>query len=61
MIERTAAIGKDTTLAPANKAAVRLRAAEYVFTLAVKGIEIEDIEVRLAELQRAAEIAKDRW
>jgi hypothetical protein len=39
-------------------AAVRLRAAECVFGLAVKGVEIEDIEVRVSELERAAEEAK---
>jgi hypothetical protein len=36
-------------------AAVRLRAAESVLNLAVKGIEIEDIERRLLELESAAE------
>src|SRR5258708_36009263 len=36
-------------------AAVRLKAAECVFGLAGKGIEIEDIERRLTELERAAE------
>ena len=36
-------------------AAVRLRAAECVFDMAAKGIETEDIETRLAELERAAE------
>jgi hypothetical protein len=35
-------------------AAVRLRAAECVFGLAVKGIELEDIEARVSELERAA-------
>jgi hypothetical protein len=39
-------------------AAVRLRAAECVFDLAVKGIENEDIEVRVSELERAALEAK---
>jgi hypothetical protein len=39
-------------------AAVRLRAAECVFGLAVKGVEIEDIEVRVSELERASEEAK---
>jgi hypothetical protein len=38
--------------------AVRLRAAECVFDLAVKGVEIEDIEVRVSDLERAAEEAK---
>jgi len=36
-------------------AAVRLRAAESVFAQAIKGIEIEDIEVRLAALEEAAQ------
>jgi hypothetical protein len=36
-------------------AAVRLRAAECVFDMAVKGIETEDLETRVAELERAAE------
>ncbi|SRR6266404_3979897 len=43
---------------PNTPAAVRLRAAECVFGLAVKGIEIEDIETRLSELERAAELSK---
>jgi len=34
--------------------AVRLRAAECVFSQATKGIETEDIEVRLAALEKAA-------
>jgi hypothetical protein len=33
----------------------RLRAAECVFSMAVKGIEIEDTETRLSELEQAAE------
>jgi hypothetical protein len=40
---------------PNVPAAVRLRAAECVFSLAVKGIEFEDIERRLTELERDAE------
>ena len=42
---------------PNVPAAVRLRAAECVFDMAVKGIETEDIETRVAklELERAAE------
>jgi hypothetical protein len=35
-------------------AAVRLRAAECVFGLAVKGMELEDIEARLAALETGA-------
>jgi hypothetical protein len=45
---------------PNVPAAVRLRAAECVFSLAVKGIELEDIEVRLTELERAAEASKNK-
>ena len=40
---------------PNVPAAVRLRAAECVFDHAIKAIELEDIEVRVAELERAAE------
>lgn len=36
-------------------AAVRLKAAECVFSLAVKGIELEDIEARVSQLEMAAE------
>jgi predicted RecB family endonuclease len=36
-------------------AAVRLRAAECVFDRAFKGIEVEDIEARVSELERATE------
>jgi hypothetical protein len=43
---------------PNVPAAVRLRAAECVFDLAVKGLENEDIEVRVSELERAALEAK---
>jgi hypothetical protein len=43
---------------PNVPAAVRLRAAEAVFSCGVKGIEVEDIEVRLAELEQAAEANK---
>ena len=40
---------------PNVPAAVRLRAAECDFSMAVKGIETEDIEARVAELEQAAE------
>src|SRR6202521_5488633 len=40
---------------PNVPAAVRLRAAEFVFDRAISGVEIEDIEARVAELERAAE------
>jgi hypothetical protein len=39
-------------------AAVRLRAAECVFDRAFKGIELEDIEARVSELERATEVSK---
>ena len=39
---------------PNAPAAVRLRAAEYVFEIAMKGIELEDIDARLAALEAAA-------
>src|SRR6266853_6820701 len=40
---------------PNVPAAVRLRAAECVFDRAFKGVELEDIEERVSELERAAE------
>jgi transposase-like protein len=40
---------------PNVPAAVKLRAAECVFDRAFKGVELEDIEVRVSELERAAE------
>jgi hypothetical protein len=40
---------------PSVPPAVKLRAAESVFSLAIKGIETEDIEARIAALERAAE------
>jgi hypothetical protein len=40
---------------PNVPAAVRLRAAEAVFVHAIKGIELEDIEGRLAALEQATE------
>jgi hypothetical protein len=43
---------------PNVPASVRLRAADGVFTHAVKGIETEDLEARLSELERAAEASK---
>jgi hypothetical protein len=36
-------------------AAVRLRATEGVFAQAIKGIELEDIDARVTELERAQE------
>jgi transposase-like protein len=46
---------------PNVPAAVRLRAAECVFAHALKGIELEDVEARLAELERAADENKPGW
>jgi hypothetical protein len=43
---------------PNVPASVRLRASEFVVTHAAKAIELEDIEVRVAELERAAEASK---
>src|SRR5258705_6799848 len=40
---------------PNVPAAVRLRAAECVFDRAIKGVELEDIEVRVSELERTTE------
>lgn len=45
---------------PNIPAAVRLRAAEFVFDRSIKGIEIEDLDARLTEVERATETAKDR-
>jgi transposase-like protein len=42
---------------PNVPAAVRLRAADLVFTHGSKAIEIEDIEARVSELERATEEA----
>lgn len=39
-------------------ASVKVRAAEAIFNHAAKAIEIEDIEARVADLERAAEMAK---
>lgn len=43
---------------PATPASTKVRAAESVLNHAAKAIEIEDIEARVTELERAAEIAK---
>jgi hypothetical protein len=47
-----------TLIDPATPASVKVRAAEAIFNHAAKAIEIEDIEVRVSELERAAELAK---
>ena len=44
---------------PSTPASVRVRAAEAIFNHAAKAIEIEDIEARVAELERAAEESKN--
>jgi len=43
-----------TMVDPATPASVRVRAAEAIFNHAAKAIEIEDIEARVTELERAA-------
>ena len=45
---------------PSAPASVRVRAADSVLNHAAKSIEIEDIEVRLSDLERATEMAKSR-
>ena len=47
-----------TLIDPATPASVKVRAAEAIFNHAAKAIEIEDIEARVSELERAAEAAK---
>jgi len=37
----------------------KLRAADLVLTHGAKGIEIEDIEARVAALEQAAELSKE--
>jgi hypothetical protein len=43
-----------TMIDPNTPASVRVRTAEAIFNHAAKAIEIEDIEVRVSELERAA-------
>jgi hypothetical protein len=45
---------------PATPPSARVRAAESVLTHAAKAIEIEDLDRRLSDLERATETAKDR-
>ena len=47
-----------TMIDPGTPASVRVRAAEAIFSHAAKAIEIEDIEARVSELERAAELSK---
>ncbi len=43
-----------------SPASTKLRAAELVLTHSAKAIEIEDVESRVLELERAAEENKNR-
>ncbi|HEY4359594.1 MAG TPA: hypothetical protein VGN17_01430 [Bryobacteraceae bacterium] len=45
---------------PATPPATKVRAADSILNHPAKAIEIEDIEARLGELERAAENAKSR-
>jgi hypothetical protein len=45
---------------PGTPASVRARVADSIFNHAAKAIEIEDIEARVAELERAAEASKQQ-
>ena len=47
-------------LDPNTPASVRARVADSIFNHAAKAIEIEDIEARVSELERAAETRKSR-
>jgi hypothetical protein len=49
-----------TMIDPATPASVRVRASECVMNHANKGIELEDIEARLAALERTTEVSRDR-
>ena len=49
-----------TMIDPGTPASVRVRAAEAIFHHAAKAIEIEDIEVRVAELEAAAASREQR-
>jgi hypothetical protein len=45
---------------PVTPPATKVRAAESVLNHSAKAIELEDIEARLAELERAAETSKNK-
>jgi hypothetical protein len=47
-----------TMVDPNAPASVKVREAEAIFNHAAKAIEIEDIDARVSELERAAESAK---
>jgi hypothetical protein len=49
-----------TMIDAATPASVRVRAAEAIFNHAAKAMEIEDIEARVAELERAAGTSQPR-
>ena len=44
---------------PSTPSSVRIRAAECIMNHSSKAIEIEDVEARVAELERAAEASKE--
>lgn len=46
---------------PGTPPSTRVRAADSVLNHAAKAIELEDIEARLAELERAADETKPNW
>ena len=46
---------------PATPASTKVRAAECVLSHAQKAIELEDVEARLTELERAADENKPGW
>ena len=48
-----------TMIDASTPASVKVRAAEAIFSHAAKAIEIEDIEARVSELERAAEETKN--
>ena len=47
-----------TLVDPGTPASVKVRAAEAIFNHAAKAIEMEDIDARVSELERAAEAQK---
>jgi len=46
---------------PSTPASTRVRAADSVLDHSAKAIELEDIEVRVSELERAAEASQSSW
>ena len=48
-------------LDPATPASTRVRAAESVLSHSEKAIELEDVEARLAQLERSADESKPGW